>query len=56
METETERKVRTLKAAIKKENREWVRENLKRKLDETVKTLAERHYQEKVRRFAGNGF
>lgn len=56
METDTERKVRDLKAAIKTENRQWIKENLKRQLNETVKALAERDYQEKVRRFAGNAY
>lgn len=56
MQIDTERKVRDLKAAIKNETRQWMRDNKKRELEETVKALAERDYQEKVRRFAGNAY
>lgn len=56
MSTDTEKKVRALKAAIEREANPLRKSNLKFRLQGLVKDLAERDYRKQVRRFAGNAY
>lgn len=56
MTTDTEIKIRRLKAAIKKAANPLEKSNLRFELQTKIKALARQHEAEKVRRFAGNQF
>ncbi|TCU34102.1 hypothetical protein [Rhizobium azibense] len=56
MSTETEKKVRILKAAIEREANPLRKSNLRFQLQGLVKVLAAREFQEKVRLLSGNGY
>ncbi len=56
MQTATEKRIRDLKAAIKRTRNPLQKSNLQFALKSTIRDLAEKHEAEKVRRYAGNQF
>lgn len=56
METATEKTIRDLKAAIKREKSPLRKSNLKFQLEGLISKLAARHERDQVRHFAGNEY